>query len=57
VPFAEIEANEWDLSINRYKQIEYEEVQYAHPSDILIEIKQLDKERSEALILLENLLK
>jgi type I restriction enzyme M protein len=56
VPFAEIEANEWDLSINRYKQIEYEEVQYAHPKDILQEIEQLDQERMDALTALKELL-
>jgi type I restriction enzyme M protein len=57
VPFAEIEANEWDLSINRYKEVVYEEVSYAQPSAIISDIKQLDKERTEALTLLENLLK
>jgi type I restriction enzyme M protein len=57
VPFSEIEANEWDLSINRYKEIEYEEVNYAAPTDIIADIKQLDKERTDALTLLEQLLK
>jgi type I restriction enzyme M protein len=57
VPFSEIEANEWDLSINRYKEVVYEEVSYAQPSVIISEIKQLDKERTDALNLLEQLLK
>jgi type I restriction enzyme M protein len=57
VPFSEIEANEWDLSINRYKEVVYEEVSYAQPSAIISDIKQLDKERAEALTILENLLK
>lgn len=56
VPIAEIEANDWDLSINRYKEIEYEEVHYAHPKDILSEIEQLDKERNQALAALKELL-
>ena len=56
VPFSEIEANEWDLSINRYKEIEYEEVNYAAPSDIIAEIEQLDKERTDALNALKELL-
>jgi type I restriction enzyme M protein len=56
VPFAEIEANEWDLSINRYKQIEYEEVQYAQPKEILQEIEQLDQERMDALTALKEFL-
>ena len=56
VPLSEIVANEWDLSINRYKQIEYEEVSYASPKDILAEIEQLDKERIDALSALKELL-
>lgn len=56
VPFSEIKANDWDLSINRYKEIEYEEVAYAPPSELIAEIKELDKERSEALKMLEELL-
>ena len=57
VPFSEIEANEWDLSINRYKEVVYEEVSYAQPSAIIGDIKQLDKERTDALTLLEQLLR
>jgi type I restriction enzyme M protein len=56
VPFSEIEANEWDLSINRYKEIEYEEVNYAAPSAIIAEIEQLDKDRTDALNVLKGLL-
>ena len=57
VPFKDIEGNDWDLSINRYKEVVYEEVNYAEPSTIIQDIKQLDTERAEALILLEELLK
>lgn len=56
VPFAEIKANEWDLSINRYKEVVYEEVSYAAPKDILAEIEQLDRERMDALTALKELL-
>jgi type I restriction enzyme M protein len=56
VPFSEIKANDWDLSINRYKEIVYEEVEYAAPSELIADIKQLDKDRSEALRMLEELL-
>lgn len=56
VPFSEIKANEWDLSINRYKEIVYEEIEYAAPKDLIVEIKQLDKVRNEALKQLEELL-
>ena len=56
VPFEEIKANDWDLSINRYKEVEYEEVQYAPPATLISEIKELDKERMDALKTLEGLL-
>jgi len=56
VPFAEIEANEWDLSINRYKEIVHDEVTYKSPKTILADIKQFDAERTETLKRLEELL-
>lgn len=45
VPFKEIEDNDWDLSINRYKEIVYEEVEYDAPSKILERIEKLNSER------------
>jgi type I restriction enzyme M protein len=56
VPFAEIKENDWDLSINRYKEIVYEEVEYDPPATIIAEIKALDAERAKALKTLEGLL-
>ncbi len=56
VPFDEIKGNDWDLSINRYKEIVYEEVVYSAPKDIIEEIKALDMERGDALKMLEELL-
>ncbi len=56
VPFSEIKANDWDLSINRYKEIIYEEVVYDPPADIIADIKALDTERTNALKMLEELL-
>ena len=56
VPFDEIKDNDWDLSINRYKEIVYEEVEYAAPMDIIAEIETLDKERAEGLRVLKGLL-
>jgi type I restriction enzyme M protein len=57
VSVTEIEQNEWDLSINRYKEVVYEETQYAPPQQILKEIEQLDKERMDALTALKELLR
>jgi len=49
VPVKEIEDNDWDLSINRYKEIVYEEVDYDAPEVILERIKNLDKERNNLM--------
>lgn len=57
VPFQEIQANDWDLSVNRYKEVEYEEVEYESPAKIIRQIRELDQERIEALKKLEGLLK
>jgi len=56
VPFEEIKNNDWDLSINRYKEIVYEEVNYAPPAEIIADIEKLDGERAEALRVLKGLL-
>lgn len=56
VPFEEIKENDWDLSINRYKEIVYEEVQYDAPQVIIDRIKELDKARREAMVELEKML-
>lgn len=45
VPFKEIKENGWDLSINRYKEIIYEEVKYDEPKLILKRIKSINSEK------------
>lgn len=57
VPFQEIKDNGWDLSINRYKEIVYEEIKYDPPKTIIQAIKELDKERTKAIKNLEKMLK
>jgi type I restriction enzyme M protein len=42
VPAAEIKANNCDLSISRYKEIEYEEVRYEKPEVIIEKIEELE---------------
>lgn len=56
VPFSEIKNNNWDLSINRYKEMVYEQVLYDNPKDIISRIKDLDNQRAIALANLEKLL-
>lgn len=57
VPVQEIVDNGYDLSINRYKEIVYEEVEYTAPKELIGEIKELDQKREEALKVLEEMLK
>ena len=57
VPLADIKANDWDLSINRYKEIVYEKVDYETPAKIIADIEQLDLERIASLNVLKGLLK
>ena len=56
VPFDEIKDNDWDLSINRYKEVIYEQVDYAPPAEIIADIEQLDKERQQVLAALKEVL-
>lgn len=56
VPFDEIKEHDWDLSINRYKEIVYEEIEYAAPSEIIKDIEVLDQERNDALVALKEML-
>jgi type I restriction enzyme M protein len=41
---ADIAANEYDLSINRYKEVVYEEVEHASPQEILHELEELENQ-------------
>jgi type I restriction enzyme M protein len=56
VPKEEIAANGYDLSINRYKEVEYEEVSYAPPLEILGKLKSLENEILADLDDLEGML-
>ena len=56
VPVEEIRENGYDLSINKYKEIEYEEVHYDAPSVILDRIKSLEEEITQGLKELERML-
>ncbi len=56
VPKSEIEAMGYDLSINRYKEIEYEEVEYEHPRVIMEEIEELEEEIMAGLAELKGMI-
>ncbi len=44
VPIEEIKEKDWDLSISKYREIEYEEVKYENPEVIKKKIIQLEEE-------------
>lgn len=56
VPVEEIRENNYDLSINKYKEIEYEEVVYDEPKVILERVKKLEKEITEGIDGLERMI-
>jgi len=56
VPKAEIVAQGYDLSINRYKEIEYDEVEHRAPLDIIADIEQLDEEIAKGVAELKAML-
>ncbi len=56
VPKTEIKANKYDLSINRYKEIVYEEEEYDPPREILSRMKNLEKEILRDIDELEGML-
>lgn len=57
VPKDEIVQQRYDLSINRYKEIEYEEVEHRPPLEIIADIEQLELEIAQGLDELKAMLK
>jgi type I restriction enzyme M protein len=56
VDIKEIKDNDYDLSINRYKEIEYEEIEYPPTNEILGDIEKLSNEINSDLEELKKLL-
>lgn len=56
VPVEDIKGNDYDLSINKYKEIEYEKIHYDHPTEILARINSLEEEIQTGLIELGKML-
>ena len=56
VPKQEIVDNSYDLSINKYKKVEYQAVEYPPTSEILAELESLQKEIDEGLKALKGML-
>ena len=56
VPKAGIIAQGYDLSLNRYKEIEYDEVEHRPPLDIIADIEKLDAEITQGIAELKAML-
>jgi type I restriction enzyme M protein len=57
VPRSEIEANDYDLSLNRYKEIEYDEVDHKSPDEILGTLDKLEGSIISGMAELREMLK
>ncbi len=57
VPKKEIAENDYDLSINKYKQTEYKAVEYPPTEEIMAELRELEKQIGTEMDELERLLK
>ena len=56
VPKADIAAEGYDLSLNRYKEVEYEAVSYDPPKKILADLAQLEQDIQKGMKELEGML-
>jgi type I restriction enzyme M protein len=56
IPKSEIAANGYDLSLNRYKEVEHEVVEHRDPKDILAELWKLEEEIQTGMKELEAML-
>ena len=57
VPKADIAANGYDLSLNRYKEVVYEEVQHVPPKQILAKLAELEREIEQGMKVLEEMVR
>lgn len=57
VPKQEIVDNDYDLSINKYKEIEYVPVEYPPTSEIMANLKTLEEQINQDMLTLEKMLK
>lgn len=56
VAVADIRANGYDLSINRYKEIVHDEIEYDSPHKIIADIKKIEDEIQQGVLELEAML-
>lgn len=53
VPKSDIVATEYDLSLNRYREVEREEADYADPTDVIRQLRAIEVEIADGLARLE----
>ena len=56
VPKEEIASNGYDLSINKYKKVEYKAVEYPPTSEIMAKLEELDSQSTQGLAKLKEML-
>lgn len=56
VPLQEIVDNDYDLSINKYKEVVYEKIEYPPTSELIADIKRLNEEIAAGIAALEAML-
>ncbi len=56
VPKQEIADNDYDLSMNKYKKVEYKPVEYPPTQEIMADLRELEMKIGEEMDELENLL-
>ena len=56
MPKQEIADNDYDLSINKYKKIEYKPVEYPSTEEIMADLRELEMKIGEEMDELEKLL-
>ncbi len=56
VPRADIAAAGYDLSLNRYREVEHEEVEHDTPAEILANLRRIEEEIAEGMARLEEML-
>lgn len=57
MPKADIAAQGYDLSLNRYKEVAHEEVQHIPPKQLLAELAKLEREIEQGMKELEGMLR
>jgi type I restriction enzyme M protein len=57
VPKKEIAANDYDLSVSRYREVLHEQVRHTPPAEIIAELKKIEAEIADGLEELEGMLR